>query len=341
MRHLTNLLGFVLLLCTMLATSSAFAGDVVRIEGKRFLKDGEPWVAEGVTLVGRVAPAATVSDRVAYARAREKFSPALFDDVKEYGADLIRYQFSQGGLDPLSPIYDPGYRGEVLDAVRQARDAGFIVIVSMQWQGPSGSHDEGGMPTATTDRAWLQIIEDLGRDQGILLEIFNEPSLREPTPENWETWRSDMQDLVYLLRGADAQNVLLVGGLRAAHYLGGAPEIEDPLNQVGYAVHPFLTHINRTKAQWDENFGKFAATHPVMATAFMASSISACDKNIPRRAEQMLEYLHKKQIGMTIWAFDLAVVRQGNKLSNFENFECGKDKRGGAGQMVHDYYMAN
>ena len=44
-----------------LLAGAALAGDVT-VEGNRFLRDGEPWVAEGVTLVGLVAPEKRVRD---------------------------------------------------------------------------------------------------------------------------------------------------------------------------------------------------------------------------------------------------------------------------------------
>ena len=191
-------------------SAAACAGGGVTVEGNRFLRDGRPWVAEGVTLVGFVAPEAQL--RPFYARAREQFGPELLDAIRVYGADLVRFQVSQTGLDPQSQFFDPDYRGEVLAAIRQTRVAGFNVIVSMQWQRPSGFRDPTGMPSATTRRAWRQLAGVLAEDRGILLEVFNEPALVQATAENWERWRKDMQSLIDVLREAGSQNVLLVGG---------------------------------------------------------------------------------------------------------------------------------
>ena len=75
------------------------AGDVT-VEGNRFYRDGEPWVAEGVTLVGRVSPEARLGRRPTYAAARAAFGAGMLDEVRRFGADLVRFQVSQAGARP-------------------------------------------------------------------------------------------------------------------------------------------------------------------------------------------------------------------------------------------------
>lgn len=186
------------------AGAAQAASDDITIEGNRFLRGGRPWVAEGVTLIGMVAPDKQIAERASYNAARKRFGPDMLTAVKAYGADTVRYQVSQGGLDPQSPIYDPAYRGQVLDAIALTRKMGLNVIVSMQWQGPSGTKNATGMPDDTTRRAWSSIIGAIGGDRGIMLELFNEPHLKEKTPENWAVWQQDFQGLIDRERGSRA-----------------------------------------------------------------------------------------------------------------------------------------
>lgn len=335
-----NLMMALALGALLAAGAAAAAPGAITVSGNRFLKDGVPWVAEGVTLIGLVAP--TKQLRPAYARARERFGPGMLGDVHDYGADLIRYQVSQAGLDPQSPIHDPNYRAEVLGAVALARAEGFNVIVSMQWQGPAGHADQEGMPSDVTRRAWGEIIGAIGQDRGILLELFNEPALKEPSPENWAVWQTGMQSLIDLVRAAGAQNVVLADGLRSGHYLGGSPPLDDPAGALGFAVHPFLTAINKHRGQWNDNFGVFARTHPVMATAFNARSNNGyCRETFPQEVDKLLTYLGERGIGLVIWAFDLPGVMRAGKLSDYENFSCEPGGGSGAGLAVHEYFMAN
>lgn len=338
--------GLALCLAMAAATPGRAAGEVA-IEGNRFYRDGAPWVAEGVTLVGLVAPEGRVGrNRPNFAAARAAFGPGTLEAIRDYGADTIRYQVSQAGLDPKSTIHDPAYRDEVLAAIRAAREAGFTVIVSMQWQGPSGKKDPVGVPSDTTRRAWRAILPAIAEDRGILLEVFNEPAIRGDGPADWKRWTATTQPLVDMLRRTGSQNVLLVGGVLFAHSFEGAPELADPRGQLGYAIHPFLYRKNLTEASWDARFGSFAATHPVMATAFNAHGGSNyCGPDLAARTAALLEYLRARRIGLVVWAFDLPWVREGDgRYARFDDLVCAAARdggRGGAGQMIHEYFLAH
>jgi len=263
-----------LALCVVATAGAADAVGSVTVEGSRFYRDGAPWVAEGVTLVGLVSPAGLVANKATYAAARKSFGPGMLGQAKRFGADLVRFQVSQTGLDPKSKGYDAHYRDEVASAVTLARKSGLNVIVSMQWQGVSGKR-EAGMPSAATLRAWNAILGGFAKDKGVLLEIFNEPELRGIRPNDWAEWQDSMQPLIDGLRAAGSQNVLLVGGAQFARSFIGAPSLSDPLGELGYAVHPYLGEHNQTRGQWEKKFGAFASKHPVMATEFNSSATTA------------------------------------------------------------------
>ena len=330
-----------------LATSPALAspGGDVSVEGNRFNRDGVPWVAEGVTLVGLVSPEGQLGNKPTYAAARAAFGPSMLEEVKRFGADLVRFQVSQAGLDPTSPIHDPAYRDEVLAAVALARSAGLNVIVSMQWQGPAGYPDPTGLPSGRTKRAWRAIIPALADDRGILLEVFNEPRIRGESRKQWAKWAELTQPLIDLLRRQGSENVLLVGGVMYAHSFDGVPELYDPLGQIGYTVHPFLTEDNQSEAQWERKFGALSATRPVMATAFNAyASAGHCRAEFPIQTEALLAYLREKRIGLVAWALDMPNLREPDgSYSTFDGLICADRRdggKGGAGQMIHEYFLA-
>jgi hypothetical protein len=327
-----------------LLASAALAQDVT-VEGNRFLRDGEPWVAEGVTLVALVTPEARMEKKPTYAAARAAFGPDMLEEVRRFGADLVRYQVSQYALDPKSKAYDPAYRDDVLAGIAATRAAGFNVIVSMQWQGAAGRRDKSGMPSATTRRAWEEILPAIGDDRGILLEIFNEPETN-PQKDGWGPWRKTMQALVDDLRAAGSRNVLLVPGPQFSRLLAGAPPIEDPLGQLGYALHPYLGKYNQTRAQWERKWGDFARTEPVMATEFNAQAGgSYCRPELAEQTEALLTYLHRERIGLVAWALDMPnMTNPDGSYTSLDDLVCGqRDKggRGGAGEMIHEHFLAN
>jgi len=329
-----------------LAVAGPGRADDVSVEGNRFYRDGVPWVAEGVTLVGRISPAGRVAGKPTYAAARAEFGSDMLDEIRRFGADLVRFQVSQAALDPKSEGYDPDYRDEVLAAVAETRGAGYNVLISMQWHGQAGPSDSKGLPTAGTRRAWRTLAEDLGNDRGILFEIFNEPPGNPRTPAEWVPWQKSMQATVNALRRAGAQNVLLVPGMQYSRYLEGAPSIDDPLDQLGYAVHPYLGRHEQTRAQWEKKWGDFALTHPVMATEWNAESGgSYCRPEMPAQAEALLDYLAEQRIGLVAWALDMRNLREEDgSYTTLDDLVCGERRdggRGGAGQLIHEHFLAN
>jgi hypothetical protein len=269
----------------------------------------------------------------------------MLGEARRFGADLVRFQVSQFGLDPRSKGHDPDYRDEVLAAVAETRAAGFSVLVSMQWQGVSGRRGEG-LPTGATRRAWASIVPAFADDRGVLLEVFNEPHIDPRTPAEWEPWRESMQGLIDALRGAGSENVLLVGGSQFARNLEGAPALDDPLGQLGYAVHPYLGRYNQTRAQWERKWGGFARRHPVMATEWNAhSGGNYCRPEMPAQAEALLDYLSEQRIGLVAWALDLPnLMEPDGSYTTLDGLVCGGRRaggHGGAGQMIHEHFLAH
>lgn len=339
------LLGIVAAGTLATSTLAALAAGDITVSGNRFLRDGTPWVAEGVTLTGLVAPAKEVVKKPLYAAAYKQYGPAIYTDIRNYGADLVRFQVSQPGLDPQSPIYDPAYKKTLLAAFAEARRQGFAVIVSMQAQGPSGLKDPVGMPNDATVRAWQQIIDPLANDRGVMLEVYNEPALMKVTPAAWESWRAGTQPVIDALRKAGSQNVLIVDGLRFGRTFEGAVALKDPLKQLAFGIDPYLSDTNQTRAQWDAHFGDYAKTHPVMATEFNSYASGPCRPELPAQTEDMLAYLAARKIGLVAWAFDYPTLRNPDgSLTTLDNLVCGLKKdggQGGAGEMIHEYFLAH
>lgn len=327
----------------LLNASPAAAAGEVSVRGNEFLRDGKPWIAKGVGIVGRTAPAEFTKGK-GYLQARNQFGAEELESVRQFGANVIRFQVSQGGSDPQSSIYSADYLKEVLAAVKMARDAGFSVIVCVDSQRPSGL-DETGMPNAKAERAWRSLAPLFAKDRGIMLELFNEPAPKGPdaAPQNdWPTWRAGMQPIVDAVRQAGARNVILADGLDWARMLNDAPALSDPLSQFAYAVHPYYASNFRVEADWDNIFGRFAATHPVMATEWNVNFRKVCNPDVPQFARGMVEYLKSKRIGLVEWAYDfprtIFVADYRGPLTTLQDVQCGNDSNSGVGELVAGYF---
>jgi hypothetical protein len=314
----------------------------ISVQGTAILRDSRPWIPKGVTVVGRVAPA-SVTRGENFIRAREEFGVQEMERIKEFGADTIRFQVSQGGGDPESIIFSKEYIEEIKGAVNLARSHGFTVILSLQSEKPSGL-DELGMPNQKAQRAWNMFAPLFAEDRGVMLELFNEPSPNGPDavqPHNWDTWRAGMQPLVNVVRKMGAKNVVILDGLYWSQELEGAPPIEDGLAQVIYAVHPYFSVRLRDRPAWDSMFGRFSRNHAVIATEWNAVSFRQnCNADTPAFAANMLGYLHEMRIGLVVWSFDLprTVFDQNGQLVNFVGFHCGPDTDYSAAALISEYF---
>lgn len=337
-RSVKYILSLLLVLMTLNPTFAA--EDTIGISGNHFTRNGVTWAAKGVTIVGRVAPRPLLKGD--YAAAHDMFNASLLRSIRSFGADTIRFQVSEASLDPQSETYDANYKDEILSAVTMSRGLGFVVIISMQWHGPAGGKGDPGLPSARTQRAWSAIAPTYANMKNVIFEVFNEPRPKSDTAQNWTRWKLAMQDIVNTIRQSSG-NILLLDGLRSAHFLTAVPDINDPLHKIGYAVHPYFEDYNRTLSQWQDNWGSFATTHPVMVTEFNAASnrSSQCFTELPARTKQLLAYLKGKQMGMTLWAFDLPNVQTNGVLTNFNNFKCGARPLYAAAEMVSNYYKSS
>jgi hypothetical protein len=77
-----------------------------------------------------------------------------------------------------------------------------------------------------------------------------------------------MQQLYDAVRGANADNLVLIGGLNYAYDLSGVPMNRISGYNIVYASHPYGGSPERGPATFDSNFGSLSRTDPVMLTEF-------------------------------------------------------------------------
>ncbi len=301
-----------------LAATSAHAqplSGTVDLVGGVLTRDGHAWQMRGVGISGVVVPDRQVDrpfigERLR--RAHAAFGPQLPARVRAFGADTVVIKVSQPALDPAHPLHDPAYRDRVVQAIRLFRAAGLTVMVSMQWEPGSGSRNEIGFPGTSTQNAWTALPRD---DAGLMFDLFNEPVGDGDEPGLWQRWKDVHDHLIGSIRRAGFhRQVVVVSGLQAAHWLRGAPAIDDPDGRVVYGVHPYL-NAGKTgfadPANWDLYFGRFCNEHPCMATewglaAYPDGKGTGCAGDAPTLSRTLLEYLWRHHMGVAGWSYDYA-----------------------------------
>ncbi len=328
------------------ATAPAAASTGVRISGASFTLDGAPWEARGLTLVGLLTPPG-LTNKVGQA-ANAHYGQAELDAAKAWNANTIRFPLSQRGLDPQDSLHSAAYDTEVLNGVNLARANGFVVVLSMQTQSIGGGTGHVS-PSAATVRAWTHLAPMFGQDPGVIYELFNEPPGVD-TAANWKLWHDGggsvigHEQLISTVRATGAINVLVADGLRYAKSLMGVPLLTDPLNQTGYAFHPYLIKPIDVASAWPAYFGNFAATEPVIATAYGAASQSNyCEASWPTTSAALIAYLRAHHIGLAgLWGFDIpgtATTGWTWQPNTFTGFTC-KVAGHGPGTIVQQAYLA-
>lgn len=316
---------FLILLCPLAAVSA----QNVSIKGKDFYLDGKPWLPKGIDVEAFNRPIGNYESAALQKLAkqgRSNWGPAEMNAIKAvFGSRMIRFTVSQPGLDPQSPIYSTAYRDEVLAAFKQARDAGFVLVVSMDSQAENGIPDLPCMPGNNTTRAWKTLAPSLINDTGVVFELFN-----EPCRDNWDQarkeWAGEMQSLIDMFRSMGARNILLVDGLGFSQSTNGLfPLLHDSIpNHLAMAVHPYFNGLIKEpstppETYFENHFGKDAGSYPILATEWNATDSNGCvDDRTPEIALALMRYLQRLHIGLIGWAID---SDHGKLVKDHEHFQ--------------------
>jgi endoglucanase len=316
----------------MLTVAAAFGGvqpaanaTGVSVDGNRILRDGAPWVPHGFYQIAfEVPPSELPAQLPFWGIAQQNYSPAEYTQMRAFGADSVRIQLAQPGMDPQDPRSTPDFRAKAIDAIRAAREAGLIVIVSVQDEPQTGDPKRPvALPGDATRRVWASLAPVFGNDRGVMFELFNEPHIGPQAvvpfpPADWNRWARTMNRMVAAIRASGARNVIVADGLQFAQQLAGAPDLADPLRQVVYAAHPYsLNHKDQDSAVWDAKFGDFAKARPVLISEWGIGYY--CDPGTPQATVRFIEYLHRRGIGLEAGTWDWASAGFGSAIYDFPN----------------------
>jgi len=317
----------------------------VRVAGNRLLRDGAPFVPAGFTMVALVHPQAAGASTWAARRLDDR----AMATATAWGANTIRFQVSQRGLDPEDELYSDAYVQRIVDGVALARAHGFVVVLSIQDQSLSAGSSHA-QPSEATIRDWKTLTARFNGDQNVLYEIFNEPQNR-PTAEGWSVWRDGgppernqgtpavgHQRVLEEIRATGATNVVIAEAGQFGQRLDGMQPLHDPLGQVAYGVHPYLTHTLREPADWEPGFGFLARQYPVIATEWVANStVGFCHPEWETTSPLLMTFLAERDIGVLGWALDVIgslIADWRYTPTSLVGFQCGTGFNNGAGELL-------
>jgi hypothetical protein len=165
--------------------------------------------------------------------------------TKWSGANAVRVQLNEQcwlGIAGVKPRYGgAAYRRAVKAYVRSLTNHGLTVILNLHLSAPGDakSYNQEAMPDAHSVPFWHQVARAFRDNRAVLFDLFNEPwpDDQAHTRAAWKCWRDGgcqqestnggqtytavgMDQLIHAVRSADAQNVVIAGGVNYAANLG-------------------------------------------------------------------------------------------------------------------------
>ncbi len=183
----------------------------------------------------------------------QQLSAADFQLMATWKANVVRIALNQDFWIAESPLANADYPATVDAAVKWAEEAGMDVILDLHWSdagtlGSCKSNCQQLMADTNSIGFWADVASRYKDDGRVLFELYNEP---HDVP--WNVWKSGgktsggwtaagMQQLYDAVRGAGAENLVVIGGLNYAFDLiGRAVEsnqrLQHPLRQPSVRWH--------------------------------------------------------------------------------------------------------
>lgn len=151
-----------------------------------------------------------------------------YQNQANLGSNVMRVSLNQNFWLPGANGYDAQYQARVQTVVTQAKSVGMSVILDLHWSTQGSISQSAGqqvMADANSITFWQQVAAAYKNDPEVLFELYNEP---HDVPCNvwmsggsgaWGFTVAGMQQLYDAVRGAGANNLVIVGGLNYAYDL--------------------------------------------------------------------------------------------------------------------------
>ena len=233
-----------------------------------------------------------------------RFNPELIAEIRATGANVIRIP-----VHPENWQHDPDYLWRYLDPlVSWAGEAGLYAIIDWHYVGniATGVGDQmpdlETPPQELTDEFWQITAGYFRKAPHVIFEAFNEPESISA-----EAWRLSAGEIVRLIRGQGAGQVIIVGGIDFGRDLSWVLQNPIEAGNIAYASHIYPAH---SRSRWDDWFGEVAEKHPVLITewGFMDENRKDGPPYLAGNEESygrpFLDYLEERQMSWVACWYD-------------------------------------
>ncbi len=213
------------------------------------------------------------------------------------------------------------YQQAIVNYVNLLNSYGLIAILDLHWNAPGStlSFSQQAMPDA--DHAvnfWSSVAGTFKNNSSVIFDLYNEPYPNAANNGGWQCWRdgsssanggscsdvnfavAGMQTLVNTVRNAGANNVIILGGIGYANWLGGWLDYvpNDPQHNLVASSHVYSNSGCNSTSCYDQIIAPVAAQYPVV---FGELGESDCAHGF---IDTAMNWADQHGIGYLGWAWD-------------------------------------
>jgi len=226
-------------------------------------------------------------------------SQASITVMKQWGATAVRVPLNEACWNAesyVSPAYaGAAYQNAIKSYVNLLNDNGLAVILDLHWTDGAYNGNSAGCSSAQAvcqkpmpDAAqaipfWSSVAAAFKGNNAVIFDLFNEPYASRAdnfnSAEGWQCWATGspctgigypvagMQQMINAVRGAGANNVVMLGGEEYANDLTGWLQYKptDPDNNLVASWHSYNFNTCNTQSCWTAQIAPVIAQVPVIA----------------------------------------------------------------------------
>jgi endoglucanase len=248
------------------------------------------------------------------------FSADEFDEIRGWGANLVRIPFNQSHALGLAQSESSCYLRAIDQVIEFARTRGIYTLLDLQWLdsiSPRGYLADGRpnfvapLPNADSLKVWSQMACRYRGDTSVLYDIFNEPhdpladdpadlpGIRPdgslfPLPRrrvHFAEWIPWARHLTAAIRAQNPSALIFISGIDWGYDLSGFPI--QGLENVVYSTHVYPGK----KESWNSAFGRLSRKHPVFVAELGGT------ENDLSWGRRLVDYLDRHEIGWAAWSW--------------------------------------
>ncbi|GCE12760.1 hypothetical protein KTT_26190 [Tengunoibacter tsumagoiensis] len=246
---------------------------------------------------------------------------ASVDAMAKWHINTVRIPLNEDcwlGINGVQPAYGGlTYRAAIAQYVILLNSRGIIPVLDLHWTAPGTTIAIGqrSMPDADHSIEFWHSVADLFKyDRSVIFDLFNEPY---PT-SNWDCWKNGssapnsascpeidyaaagMQTLVDTVRSTGSKNVIMLGGLGYANWLGGILDAlpTDPAHNLMASSHIYNFSGCKDSTCYNQIIGPVVAQIPVV---FGELGENDCQHGF---VDSAMDWADQHGVGYLGWAWD-------------------------------------